>query len=469
MDDQLTQSELRSIIDDFANEITSKQRAGIKPSKEVIHFRNEYAKNIERDVVEVPIELLRFRKNNGRISSDVLSYEKNKGVLLEKSKDAQEVLRGFLEDKDPEKTIELKKSIKHNGQREPAIITADGFLINGNRRKMALETLFDDEKDNKYKEMKVVILPGKNGRGGPPTLKEIEQIENRYQLQSEGKSEYYNFDRALSIRRKVDIGMSVAEQLKDDPKFADLLQKDFKKEVKRYTEEFLAPLECVDEYLETLGRPSLYDTISTGISDPQGRWQAFLDFSKFKRGTLKNINKLRAIGIEEDEIGDVQDVAYKIIRQREIPGFKAHKIMRDFDKLLTDKDAKKELLKLKTIPWELPREENYDKDGNEYSEKEKDKRWSERHKPIFINQVKKAQQLVDRANMLEDPLELLDAALKKLTHERMHLTIRNEDLPKAIELAEKIQNEAKQLKSSFYQLQKNVRKQTNELQKKHGR
>ena len=468
MDDQLTTSPPRKIIDDFAKEITSKKRAGSKPLQAVIHFRNEHIINKEREIVEVPIELLRFRKDNGRISSDVLSYEKNKEVLLEESKKAQNILRGFLENKDPEKTTELTQSIKHTGQQQPAIITADGFLINGNRRKMALEKLFEKENNEKYKWMKVVILPGKNEEGGPPTLKEIEQIENRYQLQSEGKSEYYNFDRALSIRRKVAIGMSVEEQLKDDPKFADLSHKDFIKEVKRYTEEFLAPLECIDEYLETLGRAGLYDTVSTGISDREGRWQAFLDFSKFK-GKLNNGNKRRAMRIEEDEIGDVLDVAYKIIRQREFPGTKAHYIMRDLESWLSKKDAKKELLKLKDIPWELPHEENHDKDGNEYSEKVKDKRWSAMHQQTLINQVKKAQQLVYRANMLEDPLELLDAALKKLTHERMHLTIRNEDLPKAIELAEKIQNEAKQLKSSFYQLQKNVRKQTNELQKKHGR
>ena len=468
MDDQFTQPHYRKIIDDFAQEITEKKRTGRKPLKAVIYFRNEHMNNIERDVVEVPIEFLRFRKDNGRISSDVLSYEKNKEPLREESKNAQEILRGFLENKDPEKTIELTQNIKHNGQQQAAIITADGFLINGNRRKMALEKLFDKKNDEKYKWMKVVILPGKNGEGGPPTLKEIEQIENRYQLQSEGKSEYYNFDRALSIRRKVELGMSLDEQLRDDPKFTDLSDKEFKREVKRYNEEFLAPLECIDEYLETLGRPGLYDTVSSGISDPEGRWQAFLDFSKFK-GKLNNGNKRRAMGIEEDEIGDIQDIAYKIIRRREFPGSKAHNIMRAFEDLLTNKDAKKELLKLRDIPWEQPHEENYDKDGNEYSEKEKDKRWSEKHKQTLINQVRKAQQFVDRAYTREKPLELLEAALNKLTHERMHLQIGITDLPRAIELAQRVQDAAAQLRREFYQRQKDVKKRTSELQKKYSR
>ena len=468
MDDQLTQPTRREIIDDFAQAIAEKKKKGSKPSKAVIHFKNEHRIGREREIVEVPVELLLFRKDNGRISSDVLSHEKNKEPLREKSKKAQEILRGFLKNKDPEKTNELIKSIRHNGQREPAIITADGFLINGNRRKMALDELFDKEKDEKYKWMKVVILPGKHEEGGAPTLKEIEQIENRYQLQSEGKSEYYNFDRALSIRRKIDVGMSLEEQLKDDPQFTDLSPKDFKKEVKKYTEEFLAPLECIDEYLETLGRTGLYDTVSAGISDREGRWQAFLDFSKF-HGKLTNGNKRRAMGIEEDEIGDVQDVAYKIIRQREFPGSKAHNIMRDLERLLSNKDAKKELLKLKDIPWQLPREENYAKDGNEHPEKEKDKRWSAIHQQTLINQVRKAQRIFDRDMELETPLTLLEAALKKLTHDNMNNIVRIADLPKARQLASKVRDKAAELEKEFYRLKKDGDEKSQQIQKKFSR
>ena len=102
-------------------------------------------------ILEVPVEILRFRKNNGRISSDVLSYEKNTGPLSERSEKAKKILRKFLEDKDPKKTRELINSIKLSGQRNAAIITADGFLINGNRRKMALDKLWEETKDERYK------------------------------------------------------------------------------------------------------------------------------------------------------------------------------------------------------------------------------------------------------------------------------------------------------------------------------
>jgi hypothetical protein len=207
--DKMTKPKGREIIEDFVREINSRKRKGSVPTMTVIDFRNERRNKKERLVWDVPIDLLRYRKDNGRISSDVLHYERNHGFLDEKSEKAQNIIRGFLERKDEKKTEELKNSIKHDEQREPAIITCDGFLINGNRRKMVLEALAEENRgDRRFLTMKVVILPGKDDEGGPPTLLEIEQIENRYQLQSDAKAEYYAFDRAISMRRKIHLSDS---------------------------------------------------------------------------------------------------------------------------------------------------------------------------------------------------------------------------------------------------------------------
>ena len=160
---------------------------------------------------------------------DVISYEKEFGVLNEKTKESQEELRKMLDKNDPEKNDELERSISHEGQREPAIITCDGFLINGNRRKMILERI-NNKKPGSIKSMKVVVLPGKKDPGGPPTLVEIEEIENRYQHQSEGKAEYTKFNTALSIQRKIDMGMTLEEQLRDDPIYAGLTRRNSEKQ-----------------------------------------------------------------------------------------------------------------------------------------------------------------------------------------------------------------------------------------------
>jgi hypothetical protein len=313
MSNKISTDAERKIIDDFAKEIKSKAEKGANPEKTVIEFRNDRlrGKAGERDVYLVPIKLLRFRKDNGRIASDVSSYEKLHGTLNESKLETQEILRKFLKEKDEENNIKLKKSIEHSGQNEAAIITCDGFLINGNRRKMTLEEIGVDT-------MKVVILPGKDDEGGPPTIKEIEQIENRYQLQSDGKSEYTNFDRAISIQRKIKNGMSLRDQLLDDPTHVGLTEKEFNNVLKKYQDEFLGPLECIDRYLDGLGREGLYDNISEGRTDREGRWYSFIPYYQLYK-QLEDEKARIKLEVEEDEIGNIEDVAFKIIRKKDFP------------------------------------------------------------------------------------------------------------------------------------------------------
>ena len=76
----------------------------------------------------------------------------------------------------------LVKLIKAQGQRQPAVMTADGFLINGNRRKLALDRLYKESSQNEqYRFLKVVILPGSND-AERPTYQDIAKLENRYGL-----------------------------------------------------------------------------------------------------------------------------------------------------------------------------------------------------------------------------------------------------------------------------------------------
>ena len=139
MSTKITTDPERKIIAEFAKEVKEKAEAGPSPEFTVIDFRNDRqrGKAGERKVYFVPTDILRFRKDNGRIAADVMSYEKLNGGLIENSADTQQILRKFLLGLDKENNEKLKHSIQHAGQIEPAIITCDGFLINGNRRKMS--------------------------------------------------------------------------------------------------------------------------------------------------------------------------------------------------------------------------------------------------------------------------------------------------------------------------------------------
>ncbi len=142
MSNKISTSDYRRIIDEYSKEIKAKRQKGSKPEKAVIAFRNDEFHGIERQIWNVPTNILRFRKYNGRIASDIESYETMNGILDEESIETQEIIRGFLKKKDQEANVSLTNLIEHSGQKEPAIITCDGFLINGNRRKMTIEALY---------------------------------------------------------------------------------------------------------------------------------------------------------------------------------------------------------------------------------------------------------------------------------------------------------------------------------------
>lgn len=177
----ITKPVVREIIEDFASEIRQRRTQTAKPAKGVINFRTDIRDGIERLIWRVPINLLRFRKDNGRIASDVADHERVVGPIDEKDEQGQALIAKFLLDKDPERAEVLRSSVVHAGQLEPAIITCDGFLINGNRRKMVMERLHRAHPENEsFAWMKCVILPGTGDEGGPPTLLEIEKIATSF-------------------------------------------------------------------------------------------------------------------------------------------------------------------------------------------------------------------------------------------------------------------------------------------------
>jgi hypothetical protein len=460
---KILKDEPRKIIESFEKEINERKSKGPKPQTHVINFRNEQIQGKERPVYFVPINLLRYRKDNGRIADDVLSYELTHEKLDETTEETQAILRKFLKDKDDENFNILRKSIQKDGQTEPAIITCDGFLINGNRRKMVFEDLYSED-PKRYSVMKVVILPSKKDidEGGEPTLKEIELIENRYQLQKEGKSEYSGLNRALSTKRKIEVGITLEEQLRDDPINFGISDKEMKKAKEKYIKEYLHPLECADRYLDQIGRPGYYNS----ISDKDGRWQAFIDYSDFRYGKLIDTKWQIEKGVNEDEIGDIEDIAFKIIRKRKIDNVskRLNDIMRDLDDLLAVPDAKRCLYDIgKNVSHNIADKDKYDKDGNEKTLDDIDKLWGENNNQIFMHKVKLAYEHYREQSEIDTPLGLLEGAYRKLTHKLMIVeNIPIENLKKFVLLAEKVRDRVEELKDEAWPILKDSKGKQNE-------
>jgi hypothetical protein len=176
------------------------------------------------------------------------------------------------------------------------------------------------------------------------------------------------------------------------------------------------------------------------------------------------------LGIEENEVGKIEDVAFKIIRMRQVRGLpgitKVHDVMRKMHKWLRNKDSKKELLRLIEIPLKLPKEETTDDKGRPFSERIVDNIWAQKHSAIINGQLKKAINNFDRKKEQETPIELLKAALKKLDHEDMRAdSVKITDIPEALKLAERIRKRAKEIGSKFF----DYKKEYDKFKQKHKR
>ena len=79
--DKSVKKQVRPIIEEFAREIANSKIE--IPNDRPIKFRDDKVTNKIRKAYKVPLDLLRFRKDNGRIASDIMTYEKDKGELNE--------------------------------------------------------------------------------------------------------------------------------------------------------------------------------------------------------------------------------------------------------------------------------------------------------------------------------------------------------------------------------------------------
>ncbi len=298
--------------------------------------------------------------------------------------------------------------------------------------------------------MRVVILPEH------VTELDIQKVENRYQLQSEGKSEYHGLNRALTYRKNIEKGFTLEAQLKDDPNFVDLEGKAFIRAIKKIEKDFLLPLDCVDRYLETFNRAGLYNTISEGAGDKAGRWQAFIDYSNFYHSVLTNPIKLRELQIKENEVGKIENAIFKIIRKRNLNSRelekhfgKLHAFVRvsNLKKYLGNPKAKKFFLNIaQDVDEDILEEEKTNESDESYDAREIDEIWGRKFRTDIIGNLVQARKEIERKNESDQPLDLLKAALQKLNHKNLNIeNINKNEFKEGLKLAKDIEMRATRL------------------------
>jgi hypothetical protein len=185
-----------------------------------------------------------------------------------------------------------------------------------------------------------------------------------------------------------------------------------------------------------------------------------LDYYKVYK-KLKNSREKIKLNIQEGDEGKIENIAFKIIRQRVIKGLdkKAHEIIRKLPQLLENQHAKKELFQLLKIDFELPKEEILDEDNKEVDEKTKDVIWSNKYASDVIEHVRKAYIIFENKKEQDTPVELLNIALEKLNHPNMDITtIELSRIEEAMKISREIQSRANELEHLLYEAKKNSKK-----------
>lgn len=216
-------------------------------------FRGGY---VQAPVVEVPSELLLYRVENGRLIAELEEHARGRGLSIgqlaarEESAEVQALLHGFLAAKaaDPRGPI-LQELRRLAQQTEPLLITAEGVLVNGNRRLAAMRELLgqDPQRFAGFAKVSAAVLPA------DAMASDVEQVEAALQLAPETKLAYGWINRRLKLRRQmVDLGLP-REAIADAYRLGDPGQLDRE----------LAELALAEDYLDSYaGQPGGYSLIA---------------------------------------------------------------------------------------------------------------------------------------------------------------------------------------------------------------
>lgn len=242
----------------------------------------------------IPLDILTYNPYNGRIGAEVKSYERQHHVLDPDNPDDVKIIERFLWESKVEANERTRKSLLQDHQQRYGIVTADGKIIDGNRRASLLNSLWRDQSiDANTKQhtqfFQAIILPVDADR------KEILRLETTYQMGEDAKVDYGAIEKYLKVGDLSEEGFSDAEIAS----FMGIKAKD--------VSGYLKILKLMNEYLDNFGYTGIY-TMLEGKEDP------FLKLEAALRGyRAGNVTKMWGYDAEAD-VSDLKSIAFDYIR-----------------------------------------------------------------------------------------------------------------------------------------------------------
>lgn len=162
-------------------------------------------KRVDLQVYRLPLCTTFYNIKNGRFAAEYLHLVRQEGRELDPTnpKDASRI-QDLLISLDLKQSKILEADLQNNGQRDPGIVTHDGFVINGNRRRAVLERLSNSGL-TKFSFIEVARLPPN------VSSKDLWKIEAGIQLSRNVQLDYGPINVLLKFKEGIDSGMKPIE------------------------------------------------------------------------------------------------------------------------------------------------------------------------------------------------------------------------------------------------------------------
>ena len=242
-------------------------------------------------VYRIPIDNLLYNKKNGRIATYVSQFIDEGKEFPEKDNNKfNNIIEEYIQKSNPEALKNTKANIKIMSQTEPAVVTAEGVILDGNRRFTALRQLSREGSGAEFNFLEAVIL-----ENNAYTEKDIKRLELNIQHAIESKVDYNPIDRLVDIYRDLikEGGMFTIEEYATDTQMS----------IKKVNEE-ISLAKLMLEYLEFIGQSKkFYIAREQKIDGPIREIYKIINSKKIdinQKDTIKEILFLSMISLNGD-------------------------------------------------------------------------------------------------------------------------------------------------------------------------
>ena len=267
-------------------------------------------KKTDLQTFRLPLNFTSYNIRNGRFAAEYVDLIKNEGRELnpQNPEDVKKI-QSLIIDIDPKQSRILQNDLQQYGQKDPGIITYEGNVINGNRRRAVLEELIS-QGHSEFKFIEVARLPPN------VSSQDLWKLEAGIQLSRKVQLDYGPINELLKFKEGIDAGLTpieIANSLYGGFNEKDILEK-------------LEQLKLIIEYLLFIGEQGIFNRA-------KGVHEHFID--------LRNVlNSFRKQGANPDEIVSAKRIGFQLIHdgvpQREL---------RKIKEILANEKTKKEFWK----------------------------------------------------------------------------------------------------------------------------